>query len=81
VPASSFVVRDATAPLLASVGCGALNTTCTLDSSRTLFSGAQATTGNLGPLNQFTYSYNLNVPSDQASGSYTGGVVTLVASN
>lgn len=79
IPANSFVGQVVTSPLTSTVGCSAVNTTCQLGTSRTLFSGAPATTLNLN--NQFTYQYALTVPAGQDSGSYTGGVVTFVASN
>lgn len=80
VPGSAFVGQIVTAPATSTTNCNAVNTTCTLDSSQTLFSGAP-TTLNLGVTNLFTYKYQLDVPAGQASGDYNGGVVTFVASN
>ena len=72
---SSFVGRVTTLPTGATTACNATNTTCTLDQSRALVTGAAKSQ------NSFQYKYNLNVPAAAAGGSYTGGVVTFVASN
>ena len=60
--------------------CDAFTDDCHLGASRTLFTGANASnTGN--PLRKFSYEYQLNMPADQAAGSYSGGQVTFTASN
>jgi hypothetical protein len=75
LPGSAFVGRVTSVPSGGSTGCSATNTTCTLDQSRTLVSGANRSA------RSFSYKYNLSVPADSAGGSYTGGAITLVASN
>lgn len=88
IPASAFRLETLTAPLLSgSVACGSGNNSsaCTLDNSAvSLVANAKPT-----PLpllatvltNGFTWNYKLEAPSSQPSGTYTGGVVTLTASN
>jgi hypothetical protein len=88
IPASAFRLETVTAPALSgAIACPAGNSSggCTLDNpSASIVTNAPAT-----PLpalatvltNGFTWKYNLEVPSNQPSGTYTGGVVTLTASN
>jgi hypothetical protein len=88
IPAGAFRVETVTAPLLSgAVACGVANASsnCTLDNSSVpLVTNAKPT-----PLpllatvltNGFTWDYKLEAPSNQPSGTYTGGVVTLTASN
>ena len=86
IPASAFRLETLTVPLGAgSVACGLGNSSssCTLDNSAVnLVSNAPATPL-IGTIltNGFTYDYKLSVPSNQAAGEYTGGVITLTASN
>jgi hypothetical protein len=86
IPASAFRLETLTVPLGAgAVACptGNSSASCTLDNSGvSLVSSAPATPLIGLPLtNGFTYNYKLNAPSNQAAGTYTGGVVTLTASN
>lgn len=88
IPASAFRLETVTAPLLSgAIGCPAGNSSggCTLDnSSASLVTNAPATPIPLLATvltNGFTWRYKLEVPSSQPSGTYTGGVVTLTASN
>jgi hypothetical protein len=88
IPASAFRLEGLTVPIGAgAVACPSGNSSagCTLDNaSVSLVSSAPAT-----PLpvlatvltNGFTWNYRLDVPSNQPAGTYTGGVVTLTASN
>jgi hypothetical protein len=86
IPASAFRLETLTVPLGSSaVACpvGNSSATCTLDNgSVSLVSNAPATPL-IGTIltNGFTYAYKLNVPSSQPAGEYTGGVITLTASN
>ena len=74
------------APLIAN-GQACTGATCSLEQSRLIIDDASANTlalpvGGVSLLGGiFAWNYTLNVPSDQAAGSYTGGVVTLTASN
>lgn len=72
---ADFVGRVTTVPTGGTTACNATNTTCTLDQSRALVTDANKNQ------NSFQYKYGLNVPATAAGGSYTGGVVTFVASN
>ena len=49
---------------------------CSLNTSRTLFTGAPAAAGRA-----FSYNFGTTPPATQAAGTYTGGVVTFTASN
>jgi hypothetical protein len=86
LPPEAFRAEVLTVPLGASAAAcpvGNSSASCTLDnSSVSLVSNAPATPI-LGTLvtNGFTYDYKLNVPSNQPAGTYTGGVITLTASN
>ena len=81
IPNSSLKIR------LTSAAPGANNATvcdtfdddCTLGTSRTLFTGANASASS--NTRNFSYQYRLTMPADQAAGSYTGGQVTFTASN
>ena len=59
--------------------CDAFEDNCTLDSSRTLFTGANASASS--NTRNFSYAYRLAMPEDQPAGSYSGGQVTFTASN
>jgi hypothetical protein len=86
LPPEAFRAEVLTVPLGASAAScpiGNSSASCTLDKSAVpLVSGAPAT-----PLvgtvltNGFTYDYKLSAPANQPAGSYTGGVITLTASN
>ncbi|HUC00344.1 MAG TPA: hypothetical protein VMS11_11000 [Solirubrobacterales bacterium] len=86
IPASAFRLETLTVPQgSAAIGCGVGNSSlsCTLDNSAvSLVSNAPATPL-IGTIltNGFTYNYKLSVPSNQSAGEYTGGVITLTASN
>jgi hypothetical protein len=86
LPAEAFRAEVLTVPLGAGAAAcpnGNSSPSCTLDkSSVPLVSNAPATPL-IGTLltNGFTYDYQLNVPSNQPAGTYTGGVITLTASN
>lgn len=62
-------------PSGASTSCNDTNTTCTLDSSRSIISNAARTA------NQFDYRMVLSVPSTATGGTYTNGLVTFTAQN
>jgi hypothetical protein len=86
IPASAFRLETLTVPLGAGAAAcpvGNSGAACTLDNSAvSLVSNAPATPLIGLPLtNGFTYNYKLNAPSNQPGGTYTGGVVTLTASN
>lgn len=88
IPASAFRLETVTAPLLSgAIACPGGNSSggCTLDnSSASLVTNAQPTPIPLLATvltNGFTWKYKLDVPASQPSGTYTGGVVTLTASN
>jgi hypothetical protein len=88
IPGTAFRVESLTVPVgatAAACGVGNSSASCTLDNSAvSLVTNAPPT-----PLpllatiltNGFTWNYKLNAPSNQASGAYAGGVVTLTASN
>jgi hypothetical protein len=86
IPAGAFRLEGLTVPVGAgAVACpiGNSSPACTLDNaSVSLVSNAPATPI-IGTIltNGFTYDYKLNAPSNQPAGTYTGGVVTLTASN
>jgi hypothetical protein len=86
LPASAFRAEVLTVPIGASgAACpvGNSNAACTLNNgSVSLVSGAPPTPL-IGTLltNGFTYDYKLAVPENQPAGSYTGGVISLTASN
>lgn len=88
IPANAFRLETVTAPLLSgAVSCGIANASasCTLDNSAVpLVTNAKPTPIALLATvltNGFTWNYKLEAPSNQPSGTYTGGVVTLTASN
>ena len=84
--ASNFRAEVATVPALSGTpACpvGNSSSTCTLDNSAVpLVAGAPATPL-VGTLltNGFTFDYKVSVPSAQQAGTYTGGLITLTASN
>lgn len=86
LPADAFRAEVLTVPLgagAASCPNGNSSSSCTLDKAAVpLVSGAPATPL-IGTLltNGFTYDYELSVPSSQPAGTYTGGTITLTASN
>lgn len=86
IPAEAFRAEVATVPLGAdSAACpvGNSSSSCTLDNAAvSLVSNAPATPP-IGTVltNGFTYDYELEVPANQPAGSYSGGVITLTASN
>lgn len=82
IGASAFEAYVVTPPTGVVPTC-LLATPCSLDTQRTLISGAPVAPL-LGPTlatNSFTYNLKLNVPGGQQAGEYVGGVVTFVASN
>lgn len=86
IPASAFRLEALTGPLGAgAIACPSGNSSagCALDNSAvSLVANAPATPIIATVLtNGFTYDYKLNAPSNQPSGTYTGGVITLTASN
>jgi hypothetical protein len=86
IPASAFRLETATVPLGAgAVACPAGNSSgaCTLDNAAVSLVSNAPPTPIVGTVltNGFTYDYKLSAPSNQPSGTYTGGVVTLTASN
>jgi hypothetical protein len=86
IPASAFRLEGLTVPLGAgAVACPAGNgsESCTLDNSTVSFVKNAPATPLVGTIltNGFTWDYKLEVPSNQPAGAYTGGVVTLTASN
>jgi hypothetical protein len=86
IPAGAFRLETLTVPLGAGAAAcpvGNSSGSCTLDNgSVSLVSNAPATPLIGLPLtNGFTYNYELNAPSNQPGGAYTGGVITLTASN
>jgi hypothetical protein len=88
IAASNFRAEVVAVPLGAGTAAcpsGNSNSGCTLDNPAVnLVSNAPATPIPLlatALTNGFTYDYKLNVPSNQPAGAYTGGVVTLTASN
>lgn len=86
IPSSAFRLEALTVPVGAgAIACGVGNSSssCTLDKGTvSLVSNAPATPL-IGTIltNGFTYDYKLSVPSNQPAGEYTGGVITLTASN
>jgi hypothetical protein len=86
IPASAFRLETLTAPLGSSaVACGLGNSSssCTLDNSAVSLVANAPATPLIGTIltNGFTYDYKLSVPANQPAGEYTGGVITLTASN
>ena len=84
--ASNFRAEVVTVPALASAAsCPVANASasCTLDSSAVPIVSNAPATPVLGTLltNGFTFDYKLAVPSNQPAGTYTGGLITLTASN
>jgi hypothetical protein len=84
--ASNFRAEVATVPTLASTpACpvGNSSSACTLDNSAVPLVAAAPATPPIGTLltNGFTFDYKLSVPSNQEAGTYTGGLITLTASN
>ncbi len=86
IPASAFRLETLTVPLGAGAAAcpvGNSSAACTLDNSAVSLVSNAPPTPLIGlPLtNGFTYNYKLNAPTNQPGGAYTGGVVTLTASN
>jgi hypothetical protein len=86
IAASAFRLESVTVPTGASAAsCPVANSSaaCTLDNSSVSFVSGAPPTPLIGlPVtNGFTYGYKLSAPSNQPSGTYTGGVITLTASN
>jgi hypothetical protein len=84
---TALSVTAVQAGTLVANGQACTGTTCTLETSRLIVDDATSNTLStpvggvslLGGL--FAWNYTLNAPSDQAAGNYTGGQVTLTASN
>lgn len=86
IPASAFRLEGLTVPLGASaIACptGNSSASCSLDNSTVSFVKNAPATPLIGTIltNGFTWNYKLEVPSNQPAGTYTGGVITLTASN
>jgi len=86
IPAGAFRLETLTVPLGAgAVACPSGNSSgaCTLDNGSVSLVANAPPTPIIGTIltNGFTYDYKLSAPSNQPSGTYTGGVVTLTASN
>lgn len=81
IPNSNLRIRVTSTPAGAGNGtvCDTFDDSCTLEQSRTLFTGANASPGN--STRSFSYAYRLSMPEGQPAGSYTGGQVTFTASN
>jgi hypothetical protein len=84
--AEAFRAEVLTVPVGAgSVTCpnGNSSAGCTLDNSAVSLVANAPATPLVGTVltNAFTYSYKLNVPANQPAGAYSGGVITLTASN
>jgi len=84
--ASSFRAEVVTVPTLASAAsCPVTNSSasCTLDNAAVPIVSSAPATPVVGTLltNGFTFDYKLTVPSNQAAGTYTNGLITLTASN
>jgi hypothetical protein len=73
-----FIANDPSVPNTTggTSNCTSSTTSCSLDVSRTVLSGATSTT-----TSGFSYYYALAVPANQPGGTYTGGQVTFTASN
>jgi hypothetical protein len=78
IPRSALVIEaTSTGETGGTTPCTVGSTTCTLErGDKSLLSGATSTATS-GP----SYRYVLNVPANQRWGTYTGGQVTLIASN
>ncbi|HVO55292.1 MAG TPA: hypothetical protein VMT37_12855 [Solirubrobacterales bacterium] len=86
IPASAFRLEAVTVPLGAgSIACpvGNSSSSCTMNNGAVSLVSEAPATPLVGTVltNGFTYGYKLNVPSNQPAGEYTGGVITLTASN
>ncbi len=85
IAAKNFRAEVATGPVGGTVGCPTGNSasTCTLNNASVPLVSEAPATPLIGTIltNGFTYAYKLNVPENQPAGSYTGGVITLTASN
>jgi hypothetical protein len=86
VAASAFRAEVLTVPVGAdAVGCpsGNSSSACTLDNGSVSLVANAPATPLVGTLltNGFTYDYKLATPANQPAGTYTGGVITLTASN
>lgn len=86
---SLLSITGVQAGTLAAGGTACTSTTCTLDASRLIVDDAAANTVGL-PVGAtgisltggvFAWQFTLTAPSSQPAGNYTGGVVTLTASN
>ena len=83
---NAFRAEVATVPTLSDTPtCPVGNTSsaCTLDNSAVSLVSDALPTPLVGTLltNGFTFDYKLTAPSDQEAGTYTGGLITLTASN
>jgi hypothetical protein len=78
IPRSALVIEaTSTGETGGTTPCAVGSTPCTLErGDKTLLSGATSTATS-GP----SYRYVLNVPANQPQGTYTGGQVSLIASN
>ncbi|HEV7562910.1 MAG TPA: hypothetical protein VGO24_05360 [Solirubrobacterales bacterium] len=86
IPAGAFRLETLTVPVGASaVACptGNSSASCTLDNASVSLVANAPATPLIGTLltNGFTYDYKMSVPANQPAGEYTGGVITLTASN
>jgi hypothetical protein len=86
LPAEAFRAEVLTVPVGASAAaCPSGNSSagCSLDKGSVSLVANAPATPLVGTLltNGFTYDYKLSVPSNQPAGTYTGGVITLTASN